>query len=309
MSVREFIEDVYKPFLETRVRKATRIGYEGKLDRHVVPKLGETKLSALEPYVLDRWRDELLEKMSGLSARHVYRAFSTALNRAVRWRFITSNPLLAVEPPSADVRDFETLSAKEVVSYLKTFRGHKLEPLIIVATSTGLRPCELYALTWSDVNLAEATVQVRRGLHERKSESWFEPPKSKRSSRTVSLPDWAVDALRPVRGIGPLVPGDGAEGHARPTEVARLYRKNLRIAKLRYVPIRDLRHTHATLLLEAGVDIVVVSRRLGHSTVAITDTHYLRPKRSADRKAADAFGELLALSGVGVSERDVDATK
>jgi integrase len=83
--------------------------------------------------------------------------------------------------------------------------------------------------------------------------------------------------------------------------VARLYRKHAQASKLRYVPLRDLRHTHGTLLLEAGVNIVVVSRRLGHSTVAITDKHYLQPKRAADQAAADAFGELLA--GVGGKEQ------
>ena len=71
---------------------------------------------------------------------------------------------------------------------------------------------------------------------------------------------------------------------------------------LRYVPLRDLRHTHATLMLEAGVDVVVVSRRLGHSTVAITDTHYLRTKRSADQAAASAFDTMLAAASGKASQ-------
>lgn len=295
MTVQEFIDDLYKPWLPGRVRKETAVGYESKLDNHVIPKLGHVKLAELEPYVLDRWRDDLLTLMSGQSALHVYRAFSTALNRAVKWRLITANPLLAVDPPKASERELDTLSKNEAANYLQAFHGHALEPLIIIAINTGFRPCELYALTWNDIDLHNGTVSVKRGLHERKGEMWFEEPKSKRSYRTVSLPGWAVQALTALRHLGPLVPDKGH--HMAPTAVARAYRKRIKEAKLRYVPLRDLRHTHATLMLEAGVDIVNVSRRLGHSTVAITDKHYLRPKRSADQAAADAFGNLMASVG------------
>lgn len=295
LTVKAYLDDLYLPWLEGRVRKSTRHGYKLKLEQHVIPKLGDVLLRELEPYVLDRWRDELLTKMSGRSALHVYRAFSTALTRAVKWRFLKSNPLAAVDPPRAKIRDLDTLTAKEALAYLKAFQGHELEAMVIVALATGLRCCELYALTWADLDLGEATVSVHRGLHQRKSEVWFEPPKSDRSHRLVSLPGWAVEALKPLRGIGPLAVADGA--HMTPTAIARAYRRQALAAKLRYLPMRDLRHTHATLMLEAGVDVVVVSRRLGHSTVAITDQHYLRPKRSADQAAADAFGNLMASAG------------
>ena len=197
-----------------------------------------------------------------------------------------------MDPPKALLRDLETLSVDEVRAYLDAFSGHVLEPLVVVGIATGLRPCELFALEWRDVDLSAAEVRVRRGLHQRKSEVWFEDPKSARSHRVVSLPAWAVDSLKPLRGLGPLIPDGGT--HMSPIKVSRLYRRLVTSSKdLRYVPLRDLRHTHATLMLEAGVDVVVVSRRLGHSTIAITDLHYLRPKRSADRSAADAFGDLL----------------
>lgn len=297
MTVEQFVRDVYVPALPGRVRRKTREGYESKLDNHVLPRLGHIQLADLEPYVLDRWRDELLTKMSGRAALNVYRVFSTALNRAVKWRLIQSNPLLAVDAPRAEMRDLETLEATEAVNYLGIFRGHQIEPIVILAIATGMRPCELCALTWSDLDLKAGEVKVRRGLHQKRSETWFEPVKSKRSHRIVTLDDGAVAALKPLRGLGPLVPGDGCEGHMKPTEVTRLYRRQIRQAKARFLPLRDLRHSHATLLIEAGVDVVAVSRRLGHSTVAITDAYYLRPRRSADQAAASALGNLLAGSG------------
>lgn len=310
MTVRDYILDIYLPGVAGRVRRETLTGYRAKLEGHVIPKLGDQLLTSLEPYTLDRWRDELLTKMEPVSAMNVYRAFSVALNKAVRWRLITANPLKAVDPPRAKLRILDTLAADEALSYLEAFDGHTLQAVVVIALASGLRPCEIYGLKWSDIDLKAGELQVQRGLHERKGDSWMEPPKSDRSHRTVSLPAWAVETLKPLRGIGPLIPGDGAEGHARPTVVAREYRRQIRQAGLRYMPIRDLRHSHATLMLEAGVDIVAVSRRLGHSTVAITDKYYLRPKQSADQTAAAAFDQMLARTGVNrpVAVRGVKST-
>lgn len=297
MTVREYYENIYQPRLEKgrhAVRRETRRGYFSKIENHVLPRFGDVALADLEPYVLDDWLDSLLEKMSAQSALHVYRAFSGALSKAVKWRFLKTNPLRDVDAPSVDERALETLSAEEVLTYLNAFEGHSLEALVIVALSTGLRPCELYALTWADLDFSGFAVSVEKGLHQDKEGTYFEPPKSKRSNRLVSLDGWAIEALRPLRGLGAVAIRDGKQ--MTPAQVGYHYRKQVREKKLRYLPLRDLRHTHATLMLEAGVELAIVSRRLGHSTVTITDKHYLRPKRTADQKAADAFGDLLAVA-------------
>lgn len=294
LTVAEYLLDLYLPRAEAKVRRETARGYRSKLKLHVVPKLGHMKLGELAPYVLDKWCDELHADMGDLAVHNVFRAFSVALNRAVKWDLIQANPLKAVDAPRRPSRDVSTLAADEALAYLQAFAGHSIEPVVVIALGGGLRPCELYALTWADVDTRTGELRVRRGLHERKGETWFEPPKSDRSNRAIVLPEWALDALRPLRGIGPLVHGDAVEGHARPSAVARAYRKHVKASKLRYVPVRDLRHTHATLMLEAGVDVVVVSRRLGHVNVNTTDQFYLRPKLSADQAAAEALSNLLA---------------
>ena len=296
LTVAEYLLDMYLPRAEARVRRETARGYRSKLELHVIPQLGHLKLSELEPFVLDKWRDELHTKMQPLSVQNVFRTLNVALSRAVKWRLMKSNPLAAVDTPRRPHRNMSTLSTDDALAYLQAFSGHRIEPIVVIALAGGLRPCELYALTWSDIDMKTGELTVRRGLHERDGETWYEPPKTERSDRVIVLPKWAIDTLKPLRGIGPLVPGDAIEGHARPSTIARAYRNTVKAAKLRYLPLRDLRHTHATLMLEAGVDVVVVSRRLGHCNVNTTDQFYLRPKLSADEAAAAAFGELLASS-------------
>ncbi|TLM98832.1 MAG: site-specific integrase [Actinobacteria bacterium] len=295
ITVEAFIDGMYLPYLAERVRagslrRRTADEYEAKLKRYVTPKIGSVKLEQLRPYTLDRWLSSLCDL--GLSPRtriHAYRVLSTAMSTAVRWRLIPSNPLAAVSPPKAERRAPRVLSVAEANAYLDAFSGHALEPVVVIALGAGLRRSELCALDWSDVDLDAATVRVDKGRHERKGETWNEPPKSATSRRIVSLPEWAVASLRPHRGLGPVC------GTMKPSSVSYWYKKHVDDSGLAWCPLKNLRHSSATIALALGVDVVVVSRRLGHSTVSITDQFYLAPGREADVDAAAKMGELRQL--------------
>lgn len=280
MTLAEYVRDMWLPSLE--VRRRTKDGYTSKMDLYVLPTLGHLRLDGIEPYVLDRWLAGL--KVSPRSRLHAYRVLNTAMRRAVRWRLIESNPLDAVDPPKVRREPPDVLTAKEANAYLDAFAGHELEAIVTIAIACGLRRSELCALDWSDVDLKAGTVRIRRGYHERGGECFFEEPKSETSRRTVHLPAWAVASLRPLRGLGPLAARGGAR--MRPSAVSAAYDRHVERCELRRVPMKQLRHTSATLTLASGVDAVVVSRRLGHSSVAVTDSFYLAPGSAADKAAA-----------------------
>lgn len=305
VTVGEFVEKVYLPNLT--VRRETKNGYRVKLDNHVLPRYRHTRLNALDVFDLKAWKAGLLEQMSERSALNVYRVFFTALERSVDWGFSAANPLRGVDAPIPPERPVATLSGSEFMSYVDAFRGHELAPAVVLAVSTGFRPCEVAAACWEDIDFHQREVTCHRGLHEAKSETWFEPTKTARSNRTVPLSDWAINLLRPLRGIGPLVPVNG--GHMKPSELQRKYRRQLKASGLRYVPMRDLRHTYGTLMIEAGVPLAVVSRMMGHSTTAITDKFYVRPHKEAQRAAVDALDAFLgATEGDKSNERQQATT-
>jgi integrase len=297
VSVRQFLEDMYLPHVEGRLRTRTVVDYRSKIENHILPELGETPLSALSPYVLDRWLDGV--KGAERTRRHVYRVLSAALNVAVRWRLIENNPLRAVEVPKVrSARNPDVLTPEEAAQYLRAFEGHVLEPVIVLALAAGLRRSELAGLRWSDLRFWKETgedgavtelgeVSVTRGLHDHEGGVIEEAPKSTTSMRSVALPAWAVAMLKPLRGLGPLVTEDGQP--MRPWRISWHYERRVREAELRRVQLKNLRHSHACLLLDAGVDLYTVSRRLGHSTVSVTESHYVRPSERADRAAAEAL--------------------
>jgi len=297
VSVRQFLLDMYLPHVKGRLRARTVDGYRSKIENHILTELGDTSLADLSPYVLDRWLDAV--KGSERNRLHVYRVLNAALNVAVRWRLLDNNPLRAVEIPKVRAsRKPDVLTLDEAAKYLEAFRGHVLEPIIVLALGAGLRRSELAGLRWSDLRFWKETdddgavsehgeVSVVRGLHDRKGEVLEELPKSVTSTRVVALPGWAVAALKPLRGLGPLVAENGTP--MAPWRISRGYEHRVHEAKLRRVQLKNLRHSHACLLLDAGVDLYTVSRRLGHSTVSVTESHYVKPSEAADKAAAEAL--------------------
>jgi len=319
VSVRQFLLDMYLPHVEGRLRARTVDGYRSKVETHILKELGDTSLADLSPYVLDRWLDGV--KGSERNRLHVYRVLNAALNVAVRWRLLDNNPLRAVEIPKVRAsRKPDVLTPDEAAEYLKAFRGHALEPVVVLALGAGLRRSELAGLRWSDLRFWKETdddgvvsehgeVSVARGLHDRKGEVLEELPKSVTSTRVVALPGWAVAVLKPLRALGPLVSEDGAP--MPPWRITLEYSRRLNEAKLRRVQLKNLRHTHACLLLDAGVDLYTVSRRLGHSTVAVTESHYVKPSEAADKAAAEALtivGQFGPRANLGQSGDSKDST-
>lgn len=309
LTLSAYLTDMWYPALERRrvqgkIRRMTIDGYRSKITRHVTPHLGGLKLAKLDPYTLDRWLGALAQSgVSPHTAHHAYRVLHTALQQAVRWRLLASSPLAGVEVPTVPTRDGAVLSADEANAMLDAFRGHELEPIVVIALGAGLRRSELAALTWADVDFAAGTVKVWRGLHQRKGETWYESPKTKRSTRTISLPGWALALLKPLRALGPLVVEDGAP--MNPDHISDRFRAHAQASPgVKDIPLRDLRHSHATIALASGVDVAVVSRRLGHSNLTTTD-RYLRPGRAADEDAARKLDGMRATPDVP----DIPATR
>jgi integrase len=300
ISVRQYLEEMWLPHVEKRRRVKTVDGYRSIITHHVLPELGDMAMIDLTPYGLERWMDGLskvgsdpIEPLSEQTRLHVYRCLFAALRTAMQWGLVEDNPLRAVEPPKPE-RHYQkdVLTVKEAAAYLRSFTGHPLEPLVVLALGCGLRRSELAGLTWSSLDFDAGTVTIARGLHDRKGIVIEEKPKSTTSRRTIAVPAWALEILKPLRGIGPMVVEDGAP--MRPGHISTGYVRRIREAELRYVPLKNLRHTHACLMLDAGVDLYTVSRRLGHSTTAVTELHYVDPSVKVDRAAADAIGDLRA---------------
>lgn len=172
--------------------------------------------------------------------------------------------------------------------------------------STGARRGELLALQWSDIDLDRATVRIERSLEETKQGLRLKPPKTKRGRRNISLSADAVTMLREHRkrqielrlalgqGGPPTLVFSTIKGeHIKPNSVSRNWLRLITAKGLPRVGFHALRHTHASALINAGVDILTISRRLGHRKASITLDVYGHLIEGADAAAARAIEGVL----------------
>lgn len=197
----------------------------------------------------------------------------------MRWKLLLSNPAEDVDLPRQQRRRFTVFDVERAKQFIAAIAGHKYEVLFALAMTTGMRPSEYLALTWSDFDLERGTVSISKTLEWRKGGWRFADTKRERSRRMVKLQNWVVALLRKfgeaasAAGVGPddlVFTSDRGKPIQETKFVGRYFKPLLRSAGLPDIRLYDLRHTAATLGLAAGVSPKIVNEQLGHASVAFT---------------------------------------
>ncbi len=299
-----FLEEWYQDYVSTSVRTRTAQGYRENMDRYVIPSLGGVPLDRLAPRHIQAMESSLLRGdgagRRGLSAATVmqaHRVVSGALGHAVRMGILSRNPVLSVKPPRVPRYEARSLTWEEVGTLMEHIEDPGRRMLVLLALQTGLRRSELLGLQWRDLDLALSTLAVQRALIQmRTGRTELTVPKSGRS-RVVALYSGTVEELRGYRAG--LLPAPGAEDHVflrpdgsplDPALVTQWFKRTAVRAGFTDLRFHDLRHTHASLMLREGVNLKIMTERLGHSGVAITGDLYSHVQPTVQHQAVEVFG-------------------
>lgn len=240
------------------------------LARYVRPTLGGIRLDALRPLDIQGLIGKLEgKKLSPRTVRIAHRILKSALEQAIDWGMLASNPASRVKLPKGQRQEMRALSQEEVKNFREKAEGERWRVLFDFALATGMRPSEYLALAWQDLNLEAGTATVRRSLAQIRGGWEFKEPKTKGSRRTIPLPQPLVADMKRHRRT---------QAEAELPESLRLY---------------DLRHTCCTLLLATGVNVKVVSGRLGHTSAAMTLDVYGHVLPGMQEEATKKLASLL----------------
>ena len=292
-----------------RVKGSTFARYR-QLARRIKPFLGDFALRDLRPPHIQRAYAALLGE--GLTARtvlHHHRLLKQALNQAVRWGLLASNPADAVTPPRVERREMRTLTAEDVALVEGAATDDEFRRLIRVAVTTGLRLGELLGLQWKDIDFEGGRMLIQRTASYQDRETTLGPVKTGRSHRPVALSEGTLAVLREHRAsqrahrleLGPAYRDfdlvfPAADGSVQPPyRISGRFKDLVARVSLEGVRFHDLRHTMATLALGAGVHVKVISERLGHSTTQITLDTYSHVSPDLQREAAEVLDGALRL--------------
>jgi integrase len=289
--------------------------YRQLAEQQIIPHLGTVPLQRLRPAHVEDWHRLLLasggKHGAALSARtvgHAHRVLHRALARAVKAEVVARNVASVISPPKIDEHEAEILTADLIGPVIEALQGHWLQPIGVLALATGMRRGEILATPWSAVDLDKASIQITRSLEQTRAGIKFKLPKTKTSRRVVALPPTAIEALRNHRrqqlemrlALGQGRPdGDtlvfsNIEGAPiPPNNLSRDWARFVKARKLPAVSFHALRHTHVSALISAGVDVLTVSRRIGHANAAITLRVYGHLFEQDDGRAVDAIETAL----------------
>jgi integrase len=257
--------------------------YRQLANQQIFPHLGRIEIQKLRPRDVKKWHGVLIAK--GLSARtvgHAHRLLHKALADAHAVELVGRNVASVISPPTVGEQEIEILTSEDIRQIHSELRDHWLRPIFMVALGTGIRRGELLALRWSDVGAKE--ISVERSLEQtRQGGLRFKGPKTRYGRRTVPLPGWAIAEFMRYRkeqlercmalGAGrPELVFTTIHGEPiPPNNLSRDWARTIRAKKLPKVSFHALRHTHASILLVADrLDVLTVSRRLGHRDASIT---------------------------------------
>ncbi len=286
------------------------------------PALGNLPLVKLAPSHIQNayttWatggrRDGKTGGLSPNSRRHIHRILKSALARAVEQQVVARNPadVFKKRLPKVERHELATLSTDQSAHLLEAIKHTRVYWPVLLALSTGMRRGEVLALRWKNVDLESATLRVMESLEQTKAGLRFKTPKTDRT-RAVTLPSFAVEELsrlklsqaeellmlgirqNPDTIVCSRADGLPLQPRSLTHEFTRLIR---RLKKLPRVRLHDLRHSHATQLLLAGVHPKIVQERLGHSTITTTLDLY---SHVTDTMQSDAAARLDAAFGAAI---------
>ena len=327
MTVSEFLDRWDRDHAALSCTPKTLERYRQIIKNQLKPNIGSVVIQKLRAAQLAELYSKL--QTGGLAPRtvgHCHRLLHRALGHAATWGIIQGNVAASVKPPRVDQgTEISILDEDQIGKVLRHLEGRTLRPIVALALASGARRGELLALRLKDFDAAAGTVRIDRSLEQTKAKTKdmaaaasiadrglrFKSPKTKHGRRAVSLPPAIVAELkahllrqqerRLALGMGRAKPDDLIfarwDGQARsPHWLTQKFGQAMQALKIEGVTVHSLRRTHASQLIAGGMDVLSISRRLGHGSPTITLSTYGHMFRNTNSRAAEILEATFAKS-------------
>jgi integrase len=308
IKVGEYLKDWHENS-QPSLRAKTSYQYGKIIEKHILPFIGELPLKALTPQRVEQFYGQMLKKGSGVrTVRYAHGVLHKALEKAVRYGLIAGNPSHGASLPQLHQKEMQVFDESQVSTFLTASSGSRLEALFYLAVVTGMREGEIFGLKWVDLQWNNGVLHVQRQVQRVPGQSWaFVEPKTRAGRRMVSIGNGAIEALRrqkerqaqerAIAGkrwqdldlIFPSAIGTPMDPH----NLMKDFNAVLGQAGLPKIRFHDLRHTAASLMLNHGVPVLVVSKMLGHANPSITLNTYAHLYHESLSGAAKLMDELV----------------
>jgi integrase len=304
----QYLEAWLRDVLATKVSASTLVSYTARMKLDVIDRIGGLKLDKVTPQVIQAlYTDLSKDGQSPRTVQYTHTILKQALKTAISWKLLRSNPLTDVVLPKKTHTEMQVWTAEEVNQFLQATEGTRDYALWYTLLHTGMRPGEAFGLKWEDLDGDRLAIRRAVASGSKFGEFVIKAPKTKKGVRQIALSQDHLAVLARHRRSqmeemlaagaaytrSDYVFADRKGEHETSIPARGRWHTAARRAKLPEIRMYDARHTHATLLLKAGVNPKVVSERLGHASVVITLDTYSHVLPDMQDEAVDRLAVIL----------------
>ncbi|WP_409306067.1 tyrosine-type recombinase/integrase [Peribacillus sp. SCS-155] len=316
-----FVEEWESKYAKKNLSPSTLTTYKHHLKNHILPYFGHKNLDKISPMSVITFLNDLSEpgrrkdgkeaSLSTATVEYNHRILKNIFQRATEWKVIKVSPLQDIKKPKVHQRETGVYNQEEAKLLLARLKSESLmwQVFIHLAITTGMRRGELIGLEWDHVDFIGNTIHIKQSLTYVNGEYIIKEPKTKNSKRTVAIPENVMDMLKIYyekwRANKEGCANVWAEGNhcflftafngkpLHPSSVKNWWNRFIRKNELKYIRFHDLRHTSASLLINKGVHMKVISNRLGHADIRTTMNIYGHVLQDAEKAAANQFDDIF----------------
>lgn len=306
-----FIESWFKSHFEKRIKETTASNAQSLINKHLIREnpFANKPLSKITTEDIDAFYNfKINEEYSSSYIHKMHQILNQAFNQAVKWKRIKYNPVNDADPPAVKKEEMKIWSYDEINMFLEHCKGERHYLTFLLAIYTGLRRGEILGLKWSDVDFINKTIHVQRSLAYIPKKGYIlTSTKTRKSNRIIPISDMVVKALVNHRKQQEIWKEQLGEQYQEedlvictetgskqdPRNVLRALKRLITTSGVTQIRFHDFRHTHASILISNSIDVVKVSKRLGHPNARITLETYAHLVPNEDNDLADVFEKAL----------------
>jgi integrase len=301
--------ELYLTDLKTRLRPTSYDVVENVVNKHILPYFKDMNLNTITPAIIRKWQNTLIDetfkqhkmitekKYKPIYLRNTNCRLSAIFNYACKYYHVQSNPVRLCGPignRKPETIQFWTLD--EFNKFITVFKDNiQYKTIFSLLFWTGCRVGELLALTLADFDFDNLTMNIDKSYKRIHKQDLIQPPKTAKSKRVIILPQFLVDIVKEyISTLYELQPHQRLFELTIPAIRFKLI-KAAKIAGVKKIRVHDLRHSHASLLIEQGFSPLVIKERLGHENIETTLQTYSHLYPTKQNELADK----LQLLGTG----------
>jgi len=270
-------EKFAKEFLELHSKQNKKSwGRDDTSLKHLVSFFKGKALSDITPELIEKYKAKRREQVSSATVNRELACLKTLYSKAVEWDKIQLNPAIKIKKLKENGFKERILTNEEMKNLIEVASPH-LKPVLTIALNTGMRRTEILSLKWKDVNFSKGYI-------------FIEDSKSGRS-RKIPMNIMTLETLKDIKQASEFV-FFNPETKTCIKDVKTAFKTACKKADIKNFRFHDLRHTAATKMIEAGIDLVTVSKILGHSNISMT-MRYAHPTPENMQRAVEVLAEAF----------------